>query len=171
MSTEGGEAGARVERAVVRYLATELDSPFRSGIHAISTIRNVVVTAEARGETGVGYTFGFRESDARAVYALACGMASELPGTEVDVVRERWEAAWSATNFIGHGGPATMALAATDTALWDLRSRLPPASPSPGSLGGAAAPRPAYASGGSLSLSAEALVAEASVRSRGGYAG
>ena len=63
-----------------------------------------------------------------------------------------------------------MALAATDTALWDLRSRLHGISLAR-LLGGAAAPRPAYASGGSLSLSTEALVAEALVRREEGYAG
>ncbi len=86
-------------------------------------MHNVVVSVQAGGETGHGYTFCFAEHEARAVLELVLGLAPPLLGSEADAVRTSWRRMWEATNFIGHSGPGVMALAAIDTALWDARAR------------------------------------------------
>lgn len=160
----------RAERIVVRHLSADLERPFRSGIHRVSTMRNIVVEVESEGRRGYGYTFGFAEHEARAVFELVAGLAAPLAGAELDRVREHWAALWARTNFIGHGGAGTMAVATLDTAFWDARARAH-GMPLAALLGGGADPRPAYASGGSLDLSISELVAEGKARKEEGYDG
>jgi L-alanine-DL-glutamate epimerase-like enolase superfamily enzyme len=163
-------AAPRAERIVVRHLSADLERPFRSGIHRVATMHNVVACVESEGRRGYGYTFGFAEHEARAVFELIAGLAAPLAGAELDRVREHWTDLWARTNFIGHGGAGTMALSTIDTAFWDARARVHGMTLA-ALLGGGADPRPAYASGGSLDLTVEELVAEGKARRAEGYDG
>lgn len=163
-------AAPRAERIAVRHLTADLERPFRSGIHRVTTMNNIVVEVESEGRRGYGYTFGFAAHEARAVFELVAGLAEPLVGAELDRVREHWIDLWARTNFIGHGGAGTMALATIDTAFWDARARVHDLSLA-GLLGGGASPRPAYASGGSLDLTIPELVAEGEARRAQGYDG
>jgi L-alanine-DL-glutamate epimerase-like enolase superfamily enzyme len=158
-----------------------LERPFRSGIHNIEAIHNVVVelsdgpldeggASPGETQTGIGYTFAFNPADTAAVFALAVDLAKAVVGQPVSEVRAHWSRAWSRINFIGHAGPPVMALAAVDMALWDLHARLA-GMPLHGLLGAPAGRWPVYASGGSLALSLDELRGEAERYRARGYRG
>jgi len=167
---EGGRSQSRVDGIRVSHIAFPLRRPFRSGIHNIEHIFNVVVEFESDGRVGVGYSFAFRRADSDAVLALVLDLAAPLLGESPREVQTHWARMWARLNFIGHEGPPVMALAAIDTALWDLHARLV-GLPLYSLLGTRAESWPAYASGGSLDLDVEALIAEALQAQRSGYSG
>lgn len=173
-------AAGKVTSAQVRRIVCPLERPFRSGIHNIEAIHNVVIelsdgplrtgTAPAETQTGVGYTFAFNTADTAAVFALAIDLAKAVVGQPVSEVRAHWSRAWSRINFIGHAGPPVMALAAVDMALWDLHASLT-GTPLHSLLGIPAGRWPVYASGGSLALSLDELRSEAERYRAQGYRG
>lgn len=161
-------AQPRVESVDVWQVAFPLDRPFRSGIHDIAHIFNVVVELHAEGSTGVGYSFAFYRADSDSVLALTLELAKSMLGQHPHEVRSHWARMWSRLNFIGHAGPPVMALSTVDTALWDLSASVA-GLPLHSLLGASAQPWPAYASGGSLGLTIEELVAEALESQQAGY--
>jgi L-alanine-DL-glutamate epimerase-like enolase superfamily enzyme len=168
----------KVSFAQVRRIVCPLDRPFRSGIHNIEAIHNVVVelsdgphgSSPEETRTGIGYTFAFNQADTAAVFALAVDLAKAVVGQPVGEVRAHWSRAWSRINFIGHAGASVMALAAVDMALWDLHARLA-GMPLHSLLGAPAGRWPVYASGGSLALSVDELRGEAERYRAQGYRG
>ena len=161
-------ASSRIESVEVSQIAWPLQRPFRSGIHDISHIFNVVVELESNGSTGVGYSFAFYRADSDAVLALTLELANSVLGGQPCDVRSHWARMWSRLNFIGHEGPPVMALASVDTALWDLHARTA-GLPLHALLGANRQSSPVYASGGSLALTIDELVDEALSSKRAGY--
>ncbi len=159
-----------IETARVVSLVFPLTPIFRSGIHEIDQIDNVVVEFGAGGVVGTGFTFAFRRADAEATCALAADLAATLVGEPIASVRDHWSQLWSRLNFIGHQGPSIMALSAIDTALWDLHARTLKV-PLHELFGTGEDAWPVYASGGSLELSVDELVAEGREIQSRGYAG
>jgi L-alanine-DL-glutamate epimerase-like enolase superfamily enzyme len=119
---EAAQAGIEVESLRIHRLAMPLDETIRSGIHAIDSIHTVVVEANEGRETGVGYAFAFSANEARAVAAIVEDLTA-VAGPGSAGVEARWRAMWDRLNFIGRVGPGAMAMAAIDTALWDLLAR------------------------------------------------
>jgi L-alanine-DL-glutamate epimerase-like enolase superfamily enzyme len=113
----------------------------------------VVVTVEAAGTRGIGYTYG----------AAACApfvdelLGPRLLGTGASDVASAWRSMVDAVRNVGRPGVASMAIAAVDIALWDLKATL--LGVSLGALLGAARTQvPVYGSGGFTSMSDPALV-------------
>jgi L-alanine-DL-glutamate epimerase-like enolase superfamily enzyme len=75
-------------------------------------------------------------------------------------IRALWDATRVRVNLTGHSGISALAIAAVDTALWDLLARSV-GLPLFRVLGGSPLPRPVYAQPGWLSLTDEELVEEA----------
>jgi len=143
-------------------LSLPLAQPLTTSIHDIRSVDTVLVEMQgAGGAVGVGYCFAFGPKRARALQALVEDLAPIYEGAEATATRALFDRAWRSLNFLGHAGVAVMALAALDTACWDLAAQ---------SAGlplwrflGADRPRvPAYASSGLwLHRSIDELVAEA----------
>ena len=112
-----------IDEVAIRRLAMPLEPPIRSGIHEISGIHTVVVQARSGEEVGVGYALAFTANESRAVAALAEDLVTEVLADPSRGVRAHWGQMWDHLNFIGHEGPGVMAMAAIDTALWDLLAR------------------------------------------------
>lgn len=170
MAEPAGRPDAVVEGVTLTEVARPLERHFRSGIHQIDHVFNVVAEVESQGATGSGYSFAFHRADADAVFALAKDLAPSLIGRPVHEVRAHWSHMWQHVNFIGHQGASVMAVAALDVALWDVRARVA-GLPMHALLGAGPGPWPVYASGGSLDLDVDALVAEAKGAQDAGYAG
>jgi len=112
----------------------------------------VVVEVEAAGARGLGYTYG-----PKAVGALVDELLEEVVvGRDLFDVRAAWLAMGAALRNAGRPGVGSMALAAVDIALWDLKARLLEL-PLARLLGAAHEEVPVYGSGGFTSYSNERL--------------
>ncbi len=147
-------------RHTLRIVPQRLPVTLRSGIHEISTVHNVVLTLEEDGAAGSGFCFAFREREAQALAALLQQLVEDILELDWSNIRGIWRLLWESLNHVGQAGPGLEALAAVDTALWDLFGRQ--IGQPLYKLWGAARDRvPAYASGGWLSYSTDELLAEA----------
>ena len=112
------EAG--VERLDVSAYEIPTDAPESDGTLEWESTTVVVVEAHAGGETGLGYTY----APAAAGKLVEEKLASEVEGADATAPAEIWEKLGRALRNAGRPGIGSMALAAVDCALWDLKARL-----------------------------------------------
>jgi L-alanine-DL-glutamate epimerase-like enolase superfamily enzyme len=109
-----------VERLHVAAYTIPLEEPESDGTFTWTETTVVVVHAEAGGQRGLGFSYatGACAPLIRQVLAPAVlgGEALDPPGT--------WREMVDTVRNIGRPGVASMAIAAVDTALWDLKARL-----------------------------------------------
>lgn len=122
------------------------------GTYEWSATTLVLVRARAGGATGIGYTYAnlataqvIRETLAH----VACGM-------DVLATGSIWSALVGAVRNMGRTGVASMAIAALDAALWDLKAKLLEL-PLVSLLGAARPAAPVYGSGGFTSYTTREL--------------
>jgi len=108
----------------------------------------VVVEAGADGQSGVGFTYG----PAACATLIEEKLSSEVVGRDPLDVPGSWEAMIRSIRNAGRPGVASMAVAAVDSALWDLKARLLE-QPLARVLGMVRADVPVYGSGGFTSYS------------------
>ena len=138
----------KISRIVVHRLSIPLPRPVRTASHDHTHADTVVVEMRTdAGLVGSGYCFAFGAHRARALAALVDDLVPLWEGRDPAAARAHFAAAWRALTFIGHAGAAMMALAALDTACWDLAARAA-GLPLARYLGGARTRVPAYASAG-----------------------
>lgn len=141
-----------VERVAVGAYTIPTESPESDGTFAWQHTTLVVVEVDGGGMRGLGYTY----ADAAAA-ALVRGTLSELiRGRNPMDVPAAWIAMVRAVRNAGRPGIASCAIAAVDTALWDLKARLLGV-PLATLLGGARPRVEVYGSGGFTSYSVTAL--------------
>jgi L-alanine-DL-glutamate epimerase-like enolase superfamily enzyme len=144
---------ARV-RVVTRELPVRLRSSIRNSVHV------VVVELEDDGGLGTGYCFTFQDREASALLILIEEMLEVIRDRDWRQVRSIWNELWFSINYAGQSGPPVMALAAVDTALWDLLGQHADM-PLYKMWGAATSSVPAYVSGGWLSYSVDELAQDA----------
>lgn len=141
-----------VERLDVAAYTVPTDSPEADGTLEWNRTTIVIVEAHAEDKTGLGYTYA-DTATAQLVRDLLAGVVS---GRSVMDVSGSWHAMVRAIRNLGRPGIASMAIAAVDSALWDLKAKfldLPLAL----LLGMARDGVPVYGSGGFTSYSREQL--------------
>lgn len=75
------------------------------------------------GVEGCGYTV-MHEGQGPAIAAICDGPFREiLMGSDPDLIEGLWHRMYRAVHYAGRGGPVSFALAAVDTALWDMKGR------------------------------------------------
>jgi L-alanine-DL-glutamate epimerase-like enolase superfamily enzyme len=156
-----------IEEVRLSRFAMPLEEPIRSGIHAIDSIHLFVAEVSAGGSTGLGFAFACRPNEIAAVAAIGADLAAVVKA-EPRGVRAHWQAMWDHLNFIGHEGAGVMAMAAIDTALWDLLAREAEL-PLYRLLGAAAPGVDVYGAGGWLSWPVERVIEEARSFAAAGY--
>ena len=111
------------------------------------------------GAEGVGYTYTVG-ANGRAIHAtITHDLAPGLIGERADLIEALWQKMWWRLHYGGRGGAATMAIAAIDIALWDLKAKRIGV-PLWTLLGGFDARVPCYAGGIDLWFTQEALLAQ-----------
>jgi L-alanine-DL-glutamate epimerase-like enolase superfamily enzyme len=142
-----------IERVDVSVYTIPTEEPETDGTFAWDSTTVVVAEPEAEGTIGLGFTYGPR----------ACGtvvrdiLEGVVTGRDPMDVAGAWTAMVNAVRNAGRRGIASMAIAAVDSALWDLKGRL--LGRSVGSLLGTAREEvPVYGSGGFTSASDERLI-------------
>ena len=148
----GPDSGARVERLVVTAYRVPTDAPESDGTLAWDATTMVTVELEAGGETGLGYSY----TSAAAVGLIAETLADDVLGTDPLAVTATWESLARRVRNLGKPGLCSMAIAAVDTALWDLAARRLDL-PLFRLLGGDGRPVPVYGSGGFTSYDEDRL--------------
>ncbi len=121
-----------------------------------------LVTARIKdeeGAEGVGYTVTVG-CNGHAIHAtIEHDIAARLHGQNADLIEALWQKMWWATHYGGRGGAASMAIAAIDIALWDLKARKFGV-PLWTLLGGYDAKVPCYAGGIDLYFTLDKLLAQ-----------
>lgn len=152
----------KIAEVVIHRLSVPLPRPVRTASHDYRHVDTVLVEMRTDGGlVGSGYAFAFGSLRARALAALVEDLAPLYTGQDPTAVRAIHARAWTSINFIGHAGVAMMALAALDTACWDLAARAA-GLPLFRYLGGDRARVPVYASSGLwIDYPMDVLLAEA----------
>jgi L-alanine-DL-glutamate epimerase-like enolase superfamily enzyme len=112
----------------------------------------VCVEAAAGGVTSLGYAY----ADTSTAVLIRDGLADVIRGRSAMDVGGAWHAMVRAIRNLGRPGIASMAIAAVDTALWDLKARLLDV-PLVTLLGAVRSDIPVYGSGGFTSYSIDQL--------------
>jgi L-alanine-DL-glutamate epimerase-like enolase superfamily enzyme len=111
---------AVVEQLAVSAYEVPTDEPESDGTLEWDSTTIVVVEARAGGETGLGYTY----APAAAGALVEEKLAPEAEGADALAPAALWERLARALRNAGRPGIGFCALAAVDTALWDLKARL-----------------------------------------------
>jgi L-alanine-DL-glutamate epimerase-like enolase superfamily enzyme len=123
------------------------------------------------GAQGTGYTYTIGTGGSSVVALLRDHLAPRLLGEDPDEIERLWKRLFFHTHATAVGAITSLALAAIDTALWDLRGRRT-GLPLWKLAGGAQRRVPTYTTeGGWLHLSREALVDEALAARDKGFLG
>ncbi len=128
------------------------DAPEADGTFEWNSTTLVTVHAHAAGRTGLGYTY----ADEATAHLVRESLAPAVLGRDALAVPGAWVAMQHAVRNLGHAGVAAMAVAAVDTALWDLKARLL-GLPLVSLLGAVRDAVPVYGSGGFTSYSNDRL--------------
>lgn len=128
----------------------------------------IVRILDAEGAVGTGYCYTIGTGGSSIVRLLHDHLAPQLVGRDADLVEEIWRSLLFRTHATAVGAITSLALAAIDTALWDLRCRRA-GLPLHVMAGGAQERVPLYTTeGGWLQLAPEELVEQAlEARERG----
>jgi L-alanine-DL-glutamate epimerase-like enolase superfamily enzyme len=132
-----------IERIAVSAYTIPTDAPESDGTLEWRDTTLVLVEATAGGRAGIGYSYANRAT-AVLVHDTLAGVVEGLPALDV---AGAWSAMVAAIRNLGRPGIASMAIAAVDNALWDLKCRLLDL-PLVSLLGAKRASIPVYGSGG-----------------------
>ena len=141
-------AGAAVERLDVAAYTIPTDRPESDGTLEWDATTMVAVEVHAGGETGLGYTY----ADVAAAQLVSSKLRDVVEGRDAMAVPAAWEAMVRSIRNLGRPGLCSMAIAAVDIALWDVKARLLEL-PLVTLLGAARREVPVYGSGGFTSYS------------------
>lgn len=131
----------------------------------------IVRVTDADGATGTGYSYTIGTGGEAVVSLIAKALAPRLIGREAEENEAIWRDLLFATHATAVGAITSLALAAIDTALWDLRAKRA-GLPLWRLAGGAKSSVPLYTTeGGWLQLPIEALVEDAARAEAAGFSG
>jgi L-alanine-DL-glutamate epimerase-like enolase superfamily enzyme len=109
-----------IERLEVAAYTVPTDMPESDGTLAWDSTTLVLVEATAGGVRGLGYTY----ADTATAQLIKDRLAAVVVGREAMAVPGTWTAMVAAIRNLGRPGIASMAIAAVDAALWDVKARL-----------------------------------------------
>jgi L-alanine-DL-glutamate epimerase-like enolase superfamily enzyme len=113
-------ADAKIERLELGVYRIPTDYPESDGTAAWGATTVVVVQAHGGGRAGLGWTYG----DLASASVIDSTLRELVEGADALRVAAAWERMAEACRNLGRPGVASMAIAAVDTALWDLKARL-----------------------------------------------
>jgi L-alanine-DL-glutamate epimerase-like enolase superfamily enzyme len=150
---------AKLEEITVRRFRVPLPVVLSDSTHGTIEAFELITTTlrDAEGATGLGFTYTVGHGGAAIEALLAHDLAPLVTGQDALGIEAIWKRMWWGVHWVGRGGVASLAMAAIDTALWDLKARR--AGLPLWRLLGAGDPRvPAYAGGIDLDFPLDALL-------------
>jgi L-alanine-DL-glutamate epimerase-like enolase superfamily enzyme len=153
---------ARIERIRLRMVDLAPKVPRTDAIQSFVSQETPIVTlTDSDGATGTGYSYTIGTGGSSVMRLLSDHLAPRLIGREAEDIEAIWNDLEFATHATTVGALTAIALAAIDTALWDLRCRRA-GLPLWRLAGGAKPAAPCYTTeGGWLQLPIEAIVEDA----------
>jgi L-alanine-DL-glutamate epimerase-like enolase superfamily enzyme len=113
-------AEAPIRAVTARAYTIPTDAPEADGTYAWSETTIVVMTIQAGGQSGLGYTYS-----AGAIVALAEGpLAAALSGQDAFDIPSCHRLLVNQVRNLGRSGLAATAISALDAGLWDLKAKL-----------------------------------------------
>jgi L-alanine-DL-glutamate epimerase-like enolase superfamily enzyme len=109
-----------IDRVEVSAFKIPTDAPESDGTLAWNSTTLVLVEAQAGGISGIGYSY----ANAATATLIRDTLVDVVRGCDAMAVPGHWIAMVQAIRNLGRPGIASMAIAAVDTALWDLKARL-----------------------------------------------
>ncbi len=147
-SERKSKAFAPIESVEVSAYTIPTDSPESDGTYAWDKTTLVLVEITGGGKRGLGYSY----ADVATAHLIQESLAHVVRGRDALDVPGAWAAMVHAIRNLGRPGICSMAIAAVDSALWDLKARLLDL-PLVKLLGAARAGAAVYGSGGFTSYS------------------
>jgi L-alanine-DL-glutamate epimerase-like enolase superfamily enzyme len=118
--TVATRAQAPVQELEVAAYTVPTDAPEADGTLSWDATTIVVVHARGGGETGLGYTY----ADVSAAKLIESKLAGIVHGADALAPQAAWAQMVKQIRNLGRPGITSMAIAAVDVALWDLKARL-----------------------------------------------
>lgn len=148
----------KIEDARVRLFRLPPSIPWEDATHRVPAIEIIIVELTVNGEASCGfsYTVGVGGTAIRALLQDYC--VSELLGRDARYVVGAWDGLYRHLLRTGMGAITTLAMAAIDVALWEVRARAS-GRPLHIELGGHARSVPAYTSGIDILMAPDELAA------------
>jgi L-alanine-DL-glutamate epimerase-like enolase superfamily enzyme len=109
-----------VEDLEVGAYTVPTDAPEADGTLEWNATTIVVVHARAGGHSGIGYTY----ADASTATLVRTKLADVVSGMDAFAPQAAWAAMVRAIRNLGRPGISSMAIAAVDSAIWDLKARI-----------------------------------------------
>ena len=109
-----------IERLTVSAFTVPTDAPEADGTYEWDSTTMVLVEVHGGDETGLGYTY----ADQAAAHLVHSKLKKIVSGQDAMDVAGCWQAMVRSIRNLGRPGICSMAIAAVDTALWDLKARL-----------------------------------------------
>jgi L-alanine-DL-glutamate epimerase-like enolase superfamily enzyme len=135
--------GVPIDRIEVSAYTIPTDAPESDGTLEWHQTTLVLVHVSAGGTTGIGYSYANRATGV----LIHDTLSSVVEGRDALDVAGAWDAMVASIRNLGRPGISSMAIAAVDNALWDLKARLLDV-PLVQLLGAARDAIPVYGSGG-----------------------
>jgi L-alanine-DL-glutamate epimerase-like enolase superfamily enzyme len=163
---------AVITRAEAFLVDVEVEQARTDAVQAFVSQETVFVElTTADGARGLGYSYTIGTGGSSVVALLRDHLLPRLPGRDSRLIEGIWRDLFAATRATTVGAITSLALAAVDTALWDLKC-LRAGEPLWRVAGGFGARVPLYdTEGGWLHLSTEELVAGAKAAEASGWGG
>lgn len=144
-----------IEKVGVSIYKIPTDSPEADGTLSWDSTLLILVKVQGGGKQGLGYSYG-----SKAIATLIDSKLTEIViGQDAMAIAGQWQAMVKAIRNDGRPGISSMAIAAVDTALWDIKARLLDL-PLVTLLGAVHKEAPVYGSGGFTSYSPKKLQAQ-----------
>jgi L-alanine-DL-glutamate epimerase-like enolase superfamily enzyme len=109
-----------IDRIDVSAYTIPTDFPESDGTLDWDSTTLIVVEAHGGGQSGLGYTYG----DLAAASLIERLLAPAIEGRDVMAEPGAWSVMNQLLRNVGRSGIGSMAIAAVDSALWDLKARL-----------------------------------------------
>ena len=106
-----------IERIQVSAYTIPTDFPESDGTLEWNSTTLVLVEAVGGGKTGLGFTY----TDTATAHLIQDRLADIIISRSALAVTKSWNAMVAAIRNLGRPGICSMAIAAVDTALWDLK--------------------------------------------------
>jgi L-alanine-DL-glutamate epimerase-like enolase superfamily enzyme len=120
MKVVSARVEAPVEELEMAAFTVPTDAPEADGTLSWEQTTIVVVHAHAGGEVGLGYTY----ADVSTAKLIESKLSGIVQGSDAMAPQAAWAAMVDQTRNLGRPGITSMAIAAVDLALWDLKARL-----------------------------------------------